>query len=137
MRSIKSGRANSAMGGIGSLYAVVFGILWTVLAFYFTSDLPFPIGIIFPLFGVCFVLFGIVQTVYHFNNAARKNRFSEFDVVDGDEEPDPLNEKFGRKSGVPKAAQNSGRKIEGAFCPYCRAGLQQDFEFCPKCGADI
>jgi zinc-ribbon domain len=137
MRSIKRGRGQSAMGAFGSLYSVVFGIIWTIFAFWIGGNFPFPIGILFPLFGVCFVIYGIVQTVYQFNNATRGNRFSEFDIVDGEEEPDPLNQRFGRQPRTFNTTPNQGRQIEGSFCPYCRANLQADFEFCPKCGADI
>ena len=124
------------MGGIGSVFAVIFGILWTIFAVGLTSDAPRGIGIIFPLFGVCFVLYGIAMAVYNFKNATQPDRFSSFDIVDGDEEPDPLNEQFGRESRS-QGASVPGREIEGSFCPYCRAELRSDFEFCPKCGANI
>ena len=125
------------MGGFGSLFITMFGVLWTILAFGLVSSAPFPINVIFPLFGVCFVLFGIAQTVFHFKNATQENRYSSFDVVDGEDEPDPLNVRFGKKADRPAAAQPKTRRIEGSFCPYCRADLQPDFEFCPKCGADV
>ncbi len=156
MKSIKPGRGNSFMGGFGSLVSVVFGILWTVLAFSLVQNAPFPVNIIFPLFGVVFVLVGIGQAVFHFNNATRENRFSTFDVVDGDEEPDDLNTLFGKNetdlsnsifdgsNNTPQRSKqkrrlqpDNGRQIEGDFCPYCRANLKDDFAFCPKCGADI
>lgn len=49
----------------------------------------------FSIFGVLFVIVGIVQAVYNFKNAAGKKRYSAFDIVDGEEEPDPLNQRFG------------------------------------------
>lgn len=41
----------------------------------------------FSIFGVLFVIVGIVQAVYNFKNAAGKKRYSAFDIVDGEEEP--------------------------------------------------
>jgi hypothetical protein len=138
MKSIKPGRGPSVMAGFGSLVMVIFGILWTILAFGITSGAPMGIGIIFPLFGVCFVLIGIGQMVYNFTNATRDNRFSSMDLVDEEEEPDPLNEMFGREGpsdldhATPMVAVSKARFVHTAG-----AGLEPDFEFCPKCGRDI
>jgi zinc ribbon protein len=138
MRGIKRGRGPSAMGAFGSAMAVMFGIGWTVFAYSLTRDSPFPmVGILFPLFGVLFVVVGIVQAYYHFTNATGENRFSEFDITDEDEESDPLNQAFGRAYGQRTAKPAGGREIKGAFCPYCGAKAQPEFDYCPKCGKDI
>jgi len=141
MRSIKKGRGPSVMGGFTSLAVVIFGIVWTVMAYNITRDSPAPDSIfdnVFPLFGVIFVIAGIVQAIYHFTNATSKNRFSEFDITDNGEETDPLNRAFGRARGEKGMKQRAGgRKIEGEFCPYCGATAQTDFDYCPKCGKDI
>ena len=97
MRSIKPGRGPSMMGGFGAVCSVVFGIFWTVLAASMTRGTGI-IGVIFPLFGVLFIIIGICNAVYHFKNAASKNRYSAFDITDETEEPDPLNERFGDAS---------------------------------------
>ena len=61
MRSVKRGRGPSAIGGIGSLIAVVFGIFWTILAYQLTRNAPFPlVGTIFPFFGIVFIIAGII-----------------------------------------------------------------------------
>lgn len=60
----------------------------------------------FSIFGVLFVIVGIVQAVYNFKNAAGKKRYSAFDIVDGEEEPDPLNQRFG---GQPPEARGHVR----------------------------
>ena len=93
MKHIKPGRGPSAMGALGSVIAVVFGIFWTVSA----ASMGAPIS--FSIFGVLFVIVGIVQAVYNFKNAAGKKRYSAFDIVDGEEEPDPLNQRFGGQPG--------------------------------------
>ena len=82
MKSIKPGRGPSAMGAMGSIIAVIFGIFWTIAAAHGRA-------LLFPLFGVLFIIMGIVQAVYNFKNATGEHRFSEFDIVDGAEEPDP------------------------------------------------
>lgn len=89
MRSVKPGRGPSMMGGIGAVIAIVFGVVWTLSA----AQMGAP-GF-FPLFGVLFILVGVVQAVYNFKNAGSKNRFSAFDITEEGEEPDPLNERFG------------------------------------------
>ena len=126
MKHIKPGRGPSAMGALGSVIAVVFGIFWTVSA----ASMGAPIS--FSIFGVLFVIVGIVQAVYNFKNAAGKNRYSAFDIVDGEEEPDPLNQRLDGTSPSPSAPSG-----ETHFCPYCGAPVQNDFAFCRKCGREL
>lgn len=95
MRSLKPGRGPSFLGGVGSLAAVAFGIIWTVMAFTITRNAPFPlVGILFPLFGIIFIIMGAVRAIYNFTNATSENRFSTFDITSSQDEPDPLNERF-------------------------------------------
>jgi hypothetical protein len=116
----------------------MFGIGWTVLAYQITRNSPIPMfGILFPLFGVLFVAAGIVRAYYHFTNATGKDRFSAFDISDDAEEPDPLNQIFGRAQSEGTETRPGERKIEGEFCPYCGAPAQREFDYCPKCGKDI
>lgn len=122
MRSVKPGRGPSMMSGVVGLFMIGFGILWTVIAFS-------QVGVLFGLFGLLWTGIAVVQTVYCFSNAKRKHRFSEFDVVDDGEEPDPWNQKYGSPSAPRKAA--------GGFCPYCGAETQPDFDFCRGCGRKL
>jgi len=114
MKSIKPGRGPSAMGAMGSVIAVVFGIFWTITA----ASMGAPI--MFPVFGVLFIGMGIVQGIYHYKNATGKNRFSTFDISDESEERDPL--------------EDLVRGKENRFCPYCGTKAEEDFQFCGKCG---
>jgi hypothetical protein len=98
MHSIKPGRGPSALTAFAGIFAVVFGILWTILAAFITREAPGPIGIIFPLFGVVFVLFGIANVIYNLYNATQKKRLSLLDVTGPGEESDPLNELIGDSS---------------------------------------
>ncbi|MEK0312628.1 zinc-ribbon domain-containing protein [Cohnella sp. 56] len=147
MKSVKPGRGPSAMGAAGSVVSVVFGIIWTILAFNLTKNAPFPlISIVFPLFGVVFVVMGIVQAVMHYKNATGRNRMSLFDIVDSDEEPDP----YGRRgrdlrqgggsrepAGIRTDASEHAQQPQG-YCPYCGTALRSaDYAYCPKCGKEL
>ena len=128
MKSIKPGRGPSAMGSIGSAFAAVFGILWTLAA----ASMGAPI--FFVLFGVAFVVLGIVQALYHWKNATGETRFSTFDIVDSDEEPDPLDRRPAEHASSQGGASAPSASGSSRFCPYCGAKVQGDFEFCNQCG---
>ena len=139
MKSIKPGRGPSMMGAIVGILVAVLGVAWTIGAANITSGMgggfgdPFggAVGIIFPLFGVVFVIIAIVGVVYNFKNATGKNRYSEYDIVDGDEEPDPLNERFGE----PDSPVESKKEI--SFCPYCGNKIEGDYRYCNRCGKKL
>lgn len=99
MYSIKPGRGPSGLNAISGIVAVVFGIFWTILACAITHDAPSPVGVIFPVFGVLFVIIGIVKVIYNASNATRENRFSSLDITTDLEEPDPLNQIVNRTAG--------------------------------------
>lgn len=127
MKSIKPGRGPSGMSFIGSVFVVIFGIFWTAMAVQMTANAPIPgVGIIFPLFGVVFVMMGILQAVYHLKNATGKNRFSDFDITDESEEKDPLNEWAQNQGDEPLQRNN--------YCPGCGEKLEGNYDFCPRCG---
>ena len=120
MKSIKRGRGPSFMGGVGAIFAAVFGVIWIIGASALTKGAG-VIGVIFPLFGFIFVGFAVVNAIYDFKNATSKNRYSEYDIVEDGEETDTLNERFG----------------EAEFCPYCGMKINENFEYCPKCGRKL
>lgn len=124
MRSVKPGRGPSAMGAMGSLVGVIFGVIWTGAA----ASMGAPA--FFLAFGVLFIVIGIVQAVYHFKNATGENRFSAFDITEDGEEPDPLDRRFRGAPPPPSAREPGGYR----FCPYCGAELAEDFSFCGVCG---
>lgn len=131
MRSIKPGRGPSMMSGVMGIFVAVFGVIWTVVALNMG-------GGIFALFGVVFIIMAVVMTVYNFKNATGENRYSTFDITDDGEEIDPLNERFGRKRENGGAGNTTADKSGGsAFCPYCGAKVEGDFEFCNKCGKKL
>lgn len=127
MKSIKPGRGPSAMGAMGSAFAVIFGIFWTIMA----ASMGAPV--FFPIFGAMFVIMGIVQFVYNYKNATGKNRYSSFDITDSSEEPDPLNDELRTKES--KFCKNHQNKTR--FCPYCGEQVGEDYKFCQSCGRKL
>lgn len=140
MKSIKPGRGPSMMGGIGSIFAALFGVIWTIVALSSGAG-------IFALFGVCFIGLAIFQAVYNIRNATSENRYSEFDIVDSCEEEDPWNRRFGAERDARQCPEQSASSqppeqtppVDGAFrfCPYCGKPLGGDFRFCPHCGREL
>ncbi|SHK25184.1 zinc ribbon domain-containing protein [Paramaledivibacter caminithermalis] len=141
MKSIKPGRGPSGMSFIGSVVAVVFGIFWTIVAFGITAKSPFGVvgmGSIFPLFGIVFIVMGVIQAAYHYKNATGKDRFSEFDIVDSSEEEDPSDKWIKRKPEANGEKEDQEYlNTEKNYCPYCGASLDNSYSFCPKCGKAI
>lgn len=148
MKSIKPGRGPSAMEAVFGVFGILFGVFWTVLAASITQGTGI-IGIIFPLFGVCFVVLGVVRTAYSLRNAFGANRNSEYDITDEGEEPDPFDPRNAHREDMyrdtasrpqPSDAARADREPappEGGFCPYCGAPVQADYEFCRRCGKKL
>lgn len=134
MRSIKPGRGPSAMGAVGSVIAVVFGIFWTMMA------LSMEAPVIFPVFGILFILLGIIRIVYNVRNATSENRYSVYDITEDHEEPDPLNQRFSSAPPPPVGQSNPVNhpaEETAAFCPYCGARAGMDYQFCRQCGKKL
>lgn len=126
MKSVKPGRGPSAMGALGSLIGVIFGVIWTGAAASMGAP-PF-----FLAFGGLFIVVGVVQALYHYKNATGKNRFSSFDITEDGEEPDPLDPLSREDPGQDWERGPSGG--EARFCPYCGARSGGGFVYCAKCG---
>ena len=123
MKSVKRGREPSFMNGIMDIVAVLFGLFWTFMVIKNNGGM-------FGLFGLVFVAIGIRNAIRGFMNAFGKNRTSEFDVMDKEEEPDPWNERFGGNNENPYTSGN-------AFCPYCGNAVLKDYEYCNNCGRKL
>ena len=132
MRHIKPGRGPSAMGAVSSAVAVIFGIFWTITA----ASMGAP-GF-FPLFGVLFIIIGIIQVIYNLKNATGKNRFSQFDITDSNEEPDPLNKMIRERENEPSEFSDIDKtNTSSNFCPYCGSEITEEYIFCKNCGKKI
>ena len=125
MKSIKPGRATSKLGFIAGICVAVFGVGWIIAALAIGAG-PFA------LFGIPFVVLAISGAVYNYRNATEENRYSEYDIVEEDEEPDPLNEAF-RQTAQTKP-QTETQPASRAYCPYCGAKAKPDYIFCQSCG---
>jgi len=122
------------MGGITSVFIAILGVVWI----NFASSMGAPE--LFTMFGGVFVLVAIGSAIYNFYNALARNRMSEYDVTDRNEEIDPIANRLGYghiDKEQPIDRTESKRKYEGGFCPFCGAAVNNDFDFCPKCGKDI
>jgi len=126
MKSIKPGRGPSMMGGISSIFAALFGLVWTILA----ASMG---GGIFALFGIFFIGMAITSAVYNIKNATGKNRYSSFDITEGHEEPDPLNEYFHNST----YSNNTSATADSKYCPYCGTKVEGDYLYCNQCGKKL
>ena len=122
MKSIKPGRGPSGMGVFMGVIAALFGVFWLIIAVSMGAFIMIP-------FGILFIAVAIANTVYNYKNATGKNRYSSFDIVDEDEEQDPLNTRFGEK----QAKSSGGKK----FCPYCGHKAEEGHKFCGNCGSKL
>lgn len=128
MKSVKPGRGSSMMNGIGGIFAALFGVVWTWIAVSMGAPAPFA------LFGVVFIGMALADVVYNFHNAAGENRFSEYDITEDGEEPDPLEK---RREPLPPPKDAAAEAGEGGFCPYCGAETETDYVFCRRCGRKL
>ncbi len=144
MKSIKPGRGPSGMGLIGSIIAVVFGVLTLIIALNLSGSVnefsSYGMGFrpvdtafsIMPLFVVLFIVAAIAGAIYNYRNYKGKDRYSIVDIVDSKEEGDP--------AGIPES--DNGESADrsnpnGNFCTDCGYKLAQSFKFCPGCGRNL
>lgn len=113
------------MGGVMGIAGALFGVFWTIMAIAGGAWFMAPFGLIF--IGVA-----IFNTIYNFKNATGKNRYSEYDITDSEEEPDPWNEKFGEIREEKIKSESSVK-----YCPYCGEKAENDFKFCSSCGREL
>lgn len=143
MKSIKPGRGRSGMEVVFGIVAIGFGVFWTVLAASMTEGTGI-FGVIFPLFGVAFIVLGVIRTLYAAQNTFGQNRYSEYDITDDGEEPDPFDPRNAHREDMyrdtasrPAPHDEQPSAPEGGFCPYCGAPLQADYQFCRRCGKKV
>jgi len=141
MKQIKPGRGISQLGYQGSLFAIAFGVLWTIIAaaigifaFAQAGGIFAFVGIIFPLFGILFIAMAVKQAKFQKHNATAKDRHSIVDIVDATEEGDPF-AKFDRAETERKAAEAA--VAADAYCTRCGTPLEAEDNFCPKCGNPV
>ena len=133
MKSIKPGRGPSKQSFVGAVFFVVFGILWTILAAGISSGMGL-IGLIFPLFGICFVGMGIYNAYVAYQNAHGEDRMSLYDIVDSKDEPDPWSPDYEKQKEQQEGTTVTINSNEANFCPYCGKPIEADYKFCKYCG---
>lgn len=139
MKSIKPGRGPSFLGGISAIFAALFGVFWVIMACAMGGWFMAP-------FGLIFIAIAVVNAIHSFKNATSQNRYSSFDIVDSEEEPDPLNLKYGKPVsnvvGSKSKPEQSGKtedtnKPESRYCPWCGTKVDGDYVFCNHCGKKL
>ena len=122
MKSIKPGRGPSGMGVFAGIIVSIFGVFWLIVAVSMGAFIMIP-------FGLLFIALAIGNTIYNYKNATGENRYSSFDIVDENEEPDPLNARF---------CENREKTADGKkFCPYCGTKAEEGHKFCGNCGSKL
>lgn len=117
------------MGMVGGIAAALFGIFWCIAAGSMGAWFMIPFGLIF--IGVA-----VYNVLYNYHNVTSEDRYSIVDIVEEDEETDPLNEKYGKKiSGNQATREEKGTSI--AYCPYCGTSVDSEYSFCPRCGKKL
>ena len=130
MKSIKPGRGPSKMSAVGSIFVAVFGVFWCVAAAAMGGYIMIP-------FGILVIGLSLYSAFYNYHNATSEDRYSVLDIVDENEEPDPLNEKYGRARDIEEFSSNDASGTKASFCPYCGEPVNGTFDFCPKCGKKL
>ena len=136
MKSIKPGRGPSKRSFVGSIFVVIFGIFWTILAASMTFGAGL-FGLIFPLFGICFVAMGIYDAYIAYQNAHGDDRMSLYDIVDAKEEPDPWSPDYQKQKEQQERNSAPLNSDKANFCPYCGKPIESDYNFCKYCGKSL
>ena len=132
MKQIRRGKGPSAQSGALSVVLAVFGVVWTVFT------LRMGAGFL-ALFGVFFVVFAVMQAVYHLSNAAGKRRDPLYEIVDTEEarEENAAQGKPPAPAAPSPIAPPVAKAGMGRYCPYCGEAVQADFAFCAGCGRKL
>lgn len=129
MQHLKPGRGPSAMNALGGIVGILFGIFWTIMAYSITRDAPGPVGTFFPLFGVLFVIIGIVNVAYNLYNTTQKDRLSVLDLTSSNEESDPLNDLVNGPASSRSTAEEPVEDKLRELAALRQKGLITDAEF--------
>ena len=121
MKSIKPGRGPSKRGAAGAVFQIIWGIIWTVLVCVIMVPVAGAIGLLFALFGLCFIGMGVYSLCYHKRNA-------EADVQDRDSLLEIVDSRPEETADVPS---------DPSYCPWCGEKLGEDYQYCPKCGRKL
>ena len=107
----KERRAGKVVGIGSSVYAVIFALVWNVLAA--------AMGAYFMLiFGLPFLGFMIFRLVVLLKKSKPKSQ-------------DPWEQAEAPRSYTSYTPE---RSAGNGFCPYCGGEVKPEFAFCPKCG---
>ena len=106
----KERKAGKAIGIGGSIYGIVFMVIWCGLAVAMGAWFMLIFGV--PMLG--FMIFRTVAIVQKSKAEKQKEPW---------EQPDRS-----------QSSCETHRTHQDGFCPYCGRQLSEDFTFCPACG---
>lgn len=110
----KKKKAGKAMTLGGCIYGLLFSLFWCGLVIWQGAYIMLLPGIFF----VCMMITRLYACVQHVK--ADKENSRQYKEIDPWERP--VQDTFQQKPS------------ETGYCPYCGVGIQEEFEFCPKCG---
>ena len=114
---------------VGGIVVGGFGILWTIASASLMKDSPWPImHVIFPCFGVLFVIGAIYNAVKIYNHGGQEEQEQEKESTNRD------TELVNRIVGAVKEHQPQ-HKAEKWTCAYCGTVVDGEDTYCPSCGA--
>ena len=108
----KERKAAKSMGIASSVFAVIFGIIWCLLALSMGAGFMLIFGI--PFVGFALYRLGVMLKLSGEDTSGTTPK----------KETDPWD----------RPQTSAAGPAGGDFCPYCGFQLQSGFEFCPKCG---
>ena len=123
------------MEGVVGLLVAGVGVVWTFAAVAMGAGFM-------AIFGVAFIAIALVNAFGGFYSATAKNRPSIVDIVDGEEEPDPLAARFAADDDADSSFSGDEARTPGSapvsrFCPYCGQGAAPEHRFCARCGKPL
>lgn len=112
----KEKKAGKAMTLAGSIYGVVFSIVWCILA----ARMGVWLFVLFGLFIVGISIYRLYVCIQLTKEDKSKPQHKEIDPWD--------------RPAIPETPRQDDAPSGSGFCPYCGGSVQETFEFCPKCG---
>lgn len=113
----KEEKAGKAIGIGSSIFGLLFACFWCVAAVSMGAWFMLIFGI--PFVGM--MVYRLYLCIQYAKTGKKTSQSKEADPWDRPPATDP-----------PKQENTAGSG--NRFCPYCGGGIQEDFEFCPKCG---
>ena len=117
-------RGPSFASGVGSIFAAIFGVFWTITAATMGAFIMIP-------FGLLFIGFDVFGAIYNFKGSKNKN--STYD----DKYYKTKHNHFEDRYGDEASEYDFNVECNTENCPYCDKEVRKDFIYCPYCGSRL